>query len=133
GWWWVWSEGGFFLRAEDGILDGDVTGVQTYALPFLTARSPGLDTARANRRCRTDDGKRLDAIEVGFHGRPIERRREMIPDPRRDARTEPSVDDRGSGSVLGFEGDRCAAEPERRVEIGRASCRERVEVGVVSV
>src|SRR2546421_253678 len=39
----------------------------------------------------------------------------MIPDPRRDARTEAPFHDRVSGSVLGFEGDGCAAEPERRV------------------
>src|SRR5207247_9110191 len=68
------------------------------------------------------------AIEVAFHGRPIKRRREMIPDPRRDARTEPSVDDRGSGSVLGFEGDGRAAEPERRV-VSRAES-DRMLIGV---
>src|SRR5437867_6737844 len=52
----------------------------------------------------------------------------MIPDPRRDARTEPSVDDRGSGSVLGFEGDGRAAEPERRV-VSRAES-DRMLIGV---
>src|SRR5437870_8484566 len=55
----------------------------------------------------------------------------MIPDPRRDARTEPSVDDRGSGSVLGFEGDGRAAEPERRV-VSRAES-DRMLIGVRAV
>src|SRR2546422_2973532 len=96
--------------------------------PYTTLFRSDLDVVRAYRRGGSAGRKRLDAIEVAFHGRPIERRREMIPDPRRDARTEPSVDDRGSGSVLGFEGDGRAAEPERRV-VSRAES-DRMLIGV---
>src|SRR5437867_11963869 len=96
-------------------MSSDVFSAPLEEVVSFTARRSDLDAARADRRRRTGDGKRLDAIEVAFHGRPIERRREMIPDPRRDARTEPSVDDRGSGGVLGFEGVGCAAEPDRSV------------------
>src|SRR5437867_1790551 len=89
------------LRCRQGaVVDEDLVDDPVEEVVRLTAGSPDLDAARADRRTRTGDGTRLDAIEVAFHGRPIKRRREMIPDPRRDARTEPSVDDRGSGSVL---------------------------------
>src|SRR2546422_7383938 len=68
--------------------------------PYTTLFRSDLDVVRAYRRGGSAGRKRLDAIEVAFHGRPIKRRREMIPDPRRDARTEPSVDDRGCESTL---------------------------------
>src|SRR2546427_2600055 len=39
----------FFFQAEDGIRDLTVTGVQTCALPILTARSSAVSRAGTNR------------------------------------------------------------------------------------
>src|SRR5438552_16332087 len=91
----------------------------------LAAGCADPDTVRADRRRRADDGNLLDAVEVGLHGCPIEGRREMVPCACRDAPAKVFLDDRVSGSVLCFEGERGAAEPECR-EIGRASCRGRL-------
>src|SRR5438128_1941700 len=111
----VWSEPLDLRSIQGAIVDEDLVDDPVEEVVHLTTRSPDLDAARADRRRRTGDGKRLDAVEVGPYDRPIERRREMIPDPRIDTRTEASVDDRVSGSVRGFEGDKRVAEVERRV------------------
>ena len=81
----------------------------------LAAGCADPDTVRADRRRRADDGNLLDAVEVGLHGCPIEGRREMVPCACRDAPAKVFLDDRVSGSVLCFEGERGAAEPECRV------------------
>src|SRR5205814_10667611 len=78
----------------------------------LAAGCADPDTVRADRRRRADDGNFLDAVEVGLHGGPIEGRREMVPCACRDAPAKVFLDDRVSGSVLCFEGERGAAEPE---------------------
>src|SRR5207249_7349279 len=90
----------FFFQAEDGIRDRNVTGVQTCALPISPARS-----GPAAPRCTSAGG------------------RESPPRPAcRRAR---------SGGTYGRARARsiCPATSCRRREIGRASCRERVEVG----
>src|SRR5690554_7628819 len=52
----------FFFQAEDGIRDADVTGVQTCALPILTA---GGGTTRTARSTASGSARRL-----GHVGRP---------------------------------------------------------------
>src|SRR5438309_10788286 len=91
----------FFFQAEDGIRDGTVTGVQTCALPISADGAGG--------RLRADPG---------------------LPEPHRERHQVPErAPPRGA--------DRRRA-PRRRVallrprqQIGRASCRERVEVARV--
>src|SRR5207245_11557555 len=104
----------FFFQAEDGIRDATVTGVQTCALPIS--------------RCRGDRPGDGAAVLGGGTGRPPLRRQparaakvrggQWRPECRsaRDhsSRSEPSVDRLGGGAGG---------------EIGRASCRERWEVG----
>src|SRR5439155_3890404 len=76
-------------RSSDlAIVDEDLVDRPVEEVASLTARSPDFDAVRADRRRRSGDGKLLDAIQVSFHSRPIERRREMIPNPRRDAPRE---------------------------------------------
>src|SRR5437868_10307651 len=88
----------FFFQAEDGIRDRNVTGVQTCALPIL--RSAEL-------------GERfVDARPVGRRERPGEERRAR---EDTDARVARHV--KRARRIL----------PREDVEIGRASCRERVE------
>src|SRR3989442_2965417 len=88
----------FFFQAEDGIRDADVTGVQTCALPIWSARA-----ARSERR-------------VGDHLRADLRDREAAPQETR----------RVSGSAQARGDQRARVRGLRRLQIGRASCRERV-------
>src|SRR5690625_7297944 len=57
------SAGGlcFFLRAEDGIRDGHVTGVQTCALPISRSRSRGGGGESGAGRERAGPVQRVDA------------------------------------------------------------------------
>src|SRR5436305_7640794 len=87
----------FFFQAEDGIRDADVTGVQTCALP-ISDPLPADNNSRRNCSCGA-------VPQLQF-------RRELL--------------SAGSGSGEPFArgceyGDECGSE------IGRASCRERVE------
>src|SRR2546430_8814198 len=95
----------FFFQAEDGIRDLTVTGVQTCALPILEALLPAFEL--------------LDFI---YSGKP------QAPDHYAN-------NIHGYGAVLGSpvtSFDRLDLALEG-VEIGRASCRERVEISVVAV
>src|SRR5207302_7242284 len=92
----------FFFQAEDGIRDFHVTGVQTCALPIYTQSNPGVAKAMAM--------KAADENTFALFG-PV-----------------------FSGSVLvSTEIARQAEIPnfvagEASAKIGRASCRERVEM-----
>src|SRR5207249_5561895 len=93
----------FFFQAEDGIRDRNVTGVQTCALPIL------------------DRAERPGGVQIVVHGGDEvgEKRRERAGERagRRDGRRGPAR--------------RLVGTRERLVElfeIGRASCRERVEI-----
>src|SRR5437660_12248312 len=93
----------FFFQAEDGIRDGHVTGVQTCALPIFDC-----------------------AI-----GRPAAYRAARVHE--REQRDKQQAD-----QLRSRERERVAAETNRlyeviRFQIGRASCRERVEIAVVRV
>src|SRR5690606_39570810 len=93
----------FFFQAEDGIRDFHVTGVQTCALPILAqeaVRAPLLEAY-------LHDEPGLDPARIGNRLR-LARRRPLL---------------RGS-QALGHGGELALAEA---AEIGRASCRERVE------
>src|SRR5205807_3175113 len=96
----------FFFQAEDGIRDYKVTGVQTCALPI---------SKRICRSCPVRYECLADAldnrIEFGVWGGMTERERRAL------LRRHPQVP---SWRKM-FE------------EIGRASCRERVEIWVVAV
>src|SRR5207253_7993980 len=91
----------FFFQAEDGIRDGHVTGVQTCALPICAI---GLPTT-------------------------LERPMITASSPARSLRTDLAR----MAHPDGVQGASACAPDARRptlVEIGRASCRERVEVWV---
>src|SRR5437667_9057463 len=88
----------FFFQAEDGIRDRDVTGVQTCALPICTVSAAVLVV--------------LLVFAVVVSSRRT--------GPRREAKID--LDDR-RGPVLREDLLRQFGD---RVEIGRASCRERV-------
>src|SRR5205823_12438535 len=95
---------GFFFQAEDGIRDKLVTGVQTCALPI------------------SSDSRAPPSRRPPGPGRPGVRRRgragaRTAGAPRGEAGVPPSADREAPGL--------------RRAQIGRASCRERVEVWVV--
>src|SRR5262249_59056807 len=101
---WVLRLFGVFFKAEDGIRDWSVTGVQTCALPIWPPA--GEHDGRVERRIdRAGPGRRL---ELGRSGRP-----------------------RGKAEVvlLGV----VAVGNAARAEIGRASCRERAKDGVGAV
>src|SRR5207245_9179328 len=91
----------FFFQAEDGIRDATVTGVQTCALPIYEVRSGG------------------DVLEPEGLELVVEELAAGVdqPDALEDVRL---VVERRQGRRL-----------RERVQIGRASCRERVEVWVV--
>src|SRR5207249_9134197 len=97
------------FQAEDGIRDRNVTGVQTCALPISTSEDGASEPAAfrlarwANRLFRDMSGKSAKEKTV-----QIQRRDELLQEIGRAAL---------SAGVQG---------PE---EIGRASCRERVEGG----
>src|SRR5438034_8365229 len=95
----------FFFQAEDGIRDHCVTGVQTCALPICGgANLASLD---------------FDSVQRG--NAEIQRRAQQVIDrcwQLGDANPIVSIHDVGAGGLSN-------AVPE--MEIGRASCRERVE------
>src|SRR5699024_11750172 len=94
----------FFFQAEDGIRDRNVTGVQTCALPIspdVAASITGKVSKKAYSRFTTSRKKLTGAIS----GSAILKKRRIGPAPSMAAA---SINER---------------------EIGRASCRERVESG----
>src|SRR5690554_7120965 len=102
----------FFLQAEDGIRDADVTGVQTCALPIC---QPPLAVVTGNYAWDRLDDSRLD---------------NPCPGSGPGAETVGAHASHGlvGGSHRSGGGGRCTGG-----KIGRASCRERVEVSVVVV
>src|SRR5690606_39911668 len=96
----------FFFQAEDGIRDFHVTGVQTCALPIY--RTSGL-----RRRGGAGRGRASGAL--------LSRRGDL------------AVDFPG-GAVPGRPGgrERAAGGTRGGAEIGRASCRERVQLSQVA-
>src|SRR5207245_6276150 len=89
----------FFFQAEDGIRDATVTGVQTCALPILPPSPRAV----------------LSIVDWNWHraGVDLSRRRALIFAAQVAHRLE------GAAEIGGAEG--------RALQIGRASCRERVE------
>src|SRR3712207_8534820 len=94
----------FFFQAEDGIRDIGVTGVQTCALP----------------------------ISGGLHPDPSARRHAGRRQRRRRRQPRAPVLDRGQGGQL-HAGGLPVRRGRAREQIGRASCRERVEISAVAV
>src|SRR5436309_7403725 len=94
----------FFFQAEDGIRDFHVTGVQTCALPICSSRSDAGGKP-ASAPCRSAGARRASP----------------------GTRTHLAG---ASGARSGAAG---AAARSWHAEIGRASCRERVESSVVGV
>src|SRR3712207_8323624 len=101
----------FFLQAEDGIRDFGVTGVQTCALPICAGIA--VDLAKLNERVVG----LARAQSADIEGR-------LIRDGVRVVRAEGRLD--GPQRVV-------ATARDGHEEIGRASCRERVEISVVAV
>src|SRR5690348_17412014 len=101
----------FFFQAEDGIRDGRVTGVQTCALPISRELALGMayeDTVRvAELKIRPSRFERVRAEVQAEDGQIIEIAEFFSPRVQEIADTLPA-------------------------EIGRASCRERVEISVVA-
>src|SRR5690606_39752508 len=88
----------FFFQAEDGIRDFHVTGVQTCALPILAK----VEVIRACRRINPATLPEATALLASLDLIPL------------------------SGTVID-EGANVGATTLRSLEIGRASCRERVK------
>src|SRR5207248_3802897 len=101
----------FFFQAEDGIRDRTVTGVQTCALPISDVSLVLTELAQAAG---------LDfSIEAGAIQRvPAEFRKVTL--LLENARVREALEDIRGVTGLDY-------------EIGRASCRERVEIAVVEV
>src|SRR5690606_40893756 len=95
----------FFFQAEDGIRDFHVTGVQTCALPIYTA--PFEPLVREGR----------------LHGRGSSEAKGQVMAHVWAVRAH--LESTGRGAPAGGESE--AARRRRGGEIGRASCRERVE------
>src|SRR5436189_3901841 len=106
----------FFFQAEDGIRDTSVTGVQTCALPIsrgrISLRSSGSCAIWQQPLTRLASLATLSPQERGEGFSPLPRLQHAL-----DRHSRP-----GRGAVA-----------ERRVEIGRASCRERGEIWVGTV
>src|SRR5206468_9790015 len=101
----------FFFQAEDGIRDLIVTGVQTCALP-ISLVAAGVAQPQVG-------------VDRVLHGRGIG-----------VLGGQPVVDDQRGRLSRGGDGGGQVTVAERRschVQIGRASCRERVERWVVGV
>src|SRR5262249_59051445 len=101
--------------AEDGIRDWSVTGVQTCALPIW--RAVGVQDVPDpffKLKLRSDDARLVDPDAPVLAGR-LDDHREGPPPPRGRELVHDMV-------IRGWE-----------PEIGRASCRERVWIAVVSV
>src|SRR5690606_39372836 len=98
----------FFFQAEDGIRAFHVTGVQTCALPISTARDPQRATELA-----AIPGVRVEALDIT------------------DAAQVDALPARLAGVTLDLLYINAGIAGPQDKEIGRASCRERVEVHVV--
>src|SRR5690625_7452429 len=112
----------FFFQAEDGIRDGHVTGVQTCALPISPARPP-VPAAPPAGSCRHWDLPRASRARDC----PLRRSQSYSSLSLPILAAPSSVRSRDFGIVA-------LAAPGRglrRPEIGRASCRERVEGSAV--
>src|SRR5207253_5098560 len=101
------------FQAEDGIRDGHVTGVQTCALP-------------------------ISDVGPGGKGKAIANLVSMAPDERIAALLSVKEFEEGKFIVMGTQRGvvkkaELSAFSNPRAEIGRASCRERVEVWVGEV
>src|SRR5207249_8107358 len=96
----------FFFQAEDGIRDRNVTGVQTCALPISASRKL-IPTYRNVR------GRDWSASNNAPFGSAAGNQRSS-----------------GGGILRGVKRGGC--KRCRKEEIGRASCRERVEISVVA-
>src|SRR5437660_5430228 len=97
----------FFFQAEDGIRDGHVTGVQTCALPIWELMQLELVDATA------DDFEALVALRIAAMRESLERIGRFDPARARER------------FAAGF--DPARTRHVEVDEIGRASCRERVE------
>src|SRR5439155_16127226 len=100
----------FFFQAEDGIRDGHVTGVQTCALPISKCFMRVIPRrGRPGPPTHSPHAVTDEPSSPWYHARPVE--------------TElcKSIDTPLSACYTGG------------TQIGRASCRERVEVSVVAV
>src|SRR5258707_5466543 len=86
----------FFFQAEDGIRDIGVTGVQTCALPILTIEHPHLTFRNLGWSADTPRGESRASFDFDKPGKSFEKLKDEL------AALKPTV------------------------EIGRASCRERV-------
>src|SRR5207249_6202659 len=95
----------FFFQAEDGIRDRNVTGVQTCALPILRRWKVAREEWAKNEKPARAAMKIFETL-YALHGR-IDREAERV---------ELVLGD----GILSWS----------RAEIGRASCRERVEIWV---
>src|SRR5207249_8195118 len=101
------------FQAEDGIRDRNVTGVQTCALPILAEAATALFAEKGVRMTAEDFRPFIGMGEDRYIGGPAKAK--GIPlDPERDKA-------------------RLYEIYEEVIQIGRASCRERVEVAVVAV
>src|SRR5205807_6858500 len=95
-------------QAEDGIRDYKVTGVQTCALPISLHR---LDENRLVEIQASEAYERWQA----------ERRAGRVPGPRLGMPPKPYAPPPVPDGVMN------KTDPDSRMKIGRASCRERVE------
>src|SRR5947208_6771259 len=98
----------FFFQAEDGIRDDLVTGVQTCALPILTARAGARARDRHAASARAD----LGGAVLNAHA--------LVAPAGTAAAAAADTDAAGGGGL-----DRAPATHKNAVEIGRASCREK--------
>src|SRR5207249_5988880 len=94
----------FFFQAEDGIRDRNVTGVQTCALPISASCAVFAFRCLAAASCGSSCSIARTSTRSSAHGRTRREGRRERPTPRRAG---PSA-----------------------WQIGRASCRERVEMVV---
>src|SRR5699024_11341809 len=94
----------FFFQAEDGIRDRNVTGVQTCALPILDDQ---LGAARARDRGLAGGQPRLGDLRLSLH-------------------VQPDVEPLDAVEVLERAGELRLDVVDELLQIGRASCRERV-------
>src|SRR5207248_3850491 len=100
----------FFFQAEDGIRDRTVTGVQTCALPIFAApnRSPAVAAQKAASAGSSDRAQERPITQTAAED-------QSVPAAARRSTTARNVD----RPVI--------------TQIGRASCRERVEIRVEAV
>src|SRR5690625_6717030 len=95
----------FFFQAEDGIRDGHVTGVQTCALPISW---PSFEISRSEAKVLARDVLNERGIELSDDWRVTVRTSSGPPMARQ------------------FVWEQAGRETFQELQIGRASCRERV-------